>query len=39
MVGGLPGWSYAPNDHNNVVVFVVADGGRQWEGKDGSAWW
>ena len=39
MVGSLHGWSCAPNDNNNVIVFVVADGRRQWEGEGGCPGW
>jgi hypothetical protein len=39
MVGGLPGWSCALNDNNNDIVFVIADGGRQWEGEGRCPRW
>ena len=37
--GGLPGWSCALNDNNNDIVFVIADGGRQWEGEGRCPRW
>ena len=39
MVGGLPGWSHALNNNDNVVIFVIADGRRQWERKGGCPRW
>ena len=39
MVGGLPGWSCDLNDNNNDIVFVIADGGRQWEGEGRCPRW
>ena len=39
MVGGLPGWSCALNNNDNVIVFVIADSRRQWKGKGGCPGW